>query len=158
MALFAALMVVVVSSASAQSSTSRSEDELTSDLRTVIILAGYPCKTIVDFSQSNASVYHVLCDLDRRYRVRISEEEKIHVENLSGPPSTPSTPDDEHGRDMKRHLFAIVNLAGHSCDEVLDYERRGPSDSLVTCHDLTIYRIHVTPEGRVAVEKHPVEK
>jgi len=59
---------------------------------------------------------------------------------------------------MKRHLFAIVNLAGHSCDAVLDYERHGPRESLVTCQDYSVYRIHVTPEGRVTVDKHPIEK
>jgi hypothetical protein len=59
---------------------------------------------------------------------------------------------------MKKKLFSIVNLAGHRCASVLAYERRGPRDSLVTCDDQTIYRIYVTPEGRVAVEKHTPDK
>jgi hypothetical protein len=59
---------------------------------------------------------------------------------------------------MKRQLSAIVNLAGHDCTGVLSFERQGPKDSIVTCQDQSVFRIHVTPEGRVAVDKHPIEK
>jgi hypothetical protein len=35
----------------------------------------------------------------------------------------------------------------------LSYDRRGPKDNVVTCEDQTVYRINITPEGRVGVEK-----
>jgi len=62
-----------------------------------------------------------------------------------------------HEDVMKRHLFSIVNLAGHQCTEVLSYERGDAEDNFVTCENHSTYRIYVTPEGRVAVDKHSVE-
>lgn len=55
-------------------------------------------------------------------------------------------------------LSAIVKLSGHGFGGVLSKERSGPKDSSATCQDPTVFRIHVTPEGRVVVEKQPVEK
>ena len=63
-----------------------------------------------------------------------------------------------HDAFMKRELFAIVNLAGHDCDRVLSYTHVGSRDSLVTCDNQAVYRVHVTAEGRVAVDRKAIDK
>lgn len=132
--------------------------ELSEDLRTVIILAGYQCVRVTGVAKSEPSDYQVSCDKDRLYRVHVSEEKELVVEDRSAPSRTASADGTEHERFMKRQLSSVVNLAGHSCAGVLAYERRGPRDNIVTCLDLSMFRIHVTPEGRVEVEKQAVEK
>lgn len=134
------------------------DEDLASDLRTVIVLAGYPCKKVVKHSQPNPSEYHVSCVADRNYRVRVSEDEQVLIESLSDPSATAKPSEVDHESFMKKKLFSIVNLAGHECEDVLAYERRGARESLVTCKDQTVYRIHVTPEGRLAVDKQPIDK
>ena len=64
----------------------------------------------------------------------------------------------DHEQFVRKQLFSIVNLAGHECAGVLSYERLGPRDNIVICEGQTMYRIRVTPEGRVAVEKQPIDK
>ena len=59
---------------------------------------------------------------------------------------------------MRRQLFAIINLAGHECGSVSSYQSRDSRDSIVTCKEGTTYRIQVTPEGRVDVNRHRVPK
>jgi hypothetical protein len=142
----------------AQTNDLRSNVELASDLRIVIILAGYACRSVMKITQPNSTDYHVSCDADRHYRVRISEERGLQVANRSDPSATGSADQMEHEDVMKRHLFSIVNLAGHQCTGVLSYERRAANDNIVTCEDRSIYRIHVTPAGRVAVDKQSVDK
>lgn len=142
----------------AQTDQPSGEVALEDDLRAVIILAGYPCARVSKVTQPSSNDYHVSCVPDRQYRVQISEEERVLVESLSDP-SLPASPGDEsHDAFMKRKLFSIVNLAGHRCPSVVTYERRGPRDSLVTCEDQTMYRIHVTPEGRIAVDRQTLDK
>lgn len=152
------LMVMAMSTVSAQTSAGRADEELAKDLRTVIVLAGYQCKEITEHSQPNQSDYLVSCDLDRHYLVRISKETGLVVENQSDPSTTVSQQSTEHEEFMKRQLSAIVNLTGHDCAGVLSFERQGPRDSIVTCQDQSVFRIYVTREGRVAVDEHPVEK
>ena len=147
-----------VCAAFSQSSIAADEASLEEDLRAVIILAGYPCSKVGKITQTRTDDYQVSCIPDRQYRVRISEEEKVLVESLSDPSQKIATDDESHQDFMKRKLFSIVNLAGHHCASVLAYERRGPRDSLVTCDDQTIYRIYVTPEGRVNVDKQTLDK
>lgn len=142
----------------AQSNRHADDEELRRDLRAVIILAGYPCRSIDSFSHPNPSDYDVSCSSDLRYRVHVSEDRGVVVQSPSE--AAGAVPEAGIGHDafMRRQYFAILNLAGHPCDRVLSFERRGPRESLVACDDQTVYRIHVTPEGRVAVEKHPVAK
>ena len=132
--------------------------DLVSDLRTVIILAGYPCRSITKITQPKGTDYHVSCDADRQYGVHISEERGLQVVNHSDPSATRAADEMDHEDVMKRHLFSIVNLAGHQCTEVLSYERGDAKDNFVTCENHSTYHIYVTPEGRVAVDKHSVEK
>lgn len=142
----------------AQTTNHRSDAELVSDLRTVIILAGYPCHSVTVVNQPNQTDYHVSCDSDRNYRVHISEEKGVQVTNRSDPSAASPADALEHKDAMKKHLFSIVNFAGHECNGVVSYERLGAKGNIVTCEDNTTYRIHVTPEGRVAVDKQSVEK
>ena len=153
-------MLVMLALASAVRPTIAADTnvELADDLRTVIILAGYQCVRVMKYTQNEPSDYQVSCDMDRFYRVHVSEEKELVVEDQSAPSRKTPADGTEHERFMKRQLSSIVNLAGHSCAGVLAYERRGPKDNIVTCLDLSVFRIHVTPEGRVEVDKQAVEK
>ena len=152
------LMPLSSLTAMAQTTNHRSDSELANDLRTVIILAGYPCHSVMVVNQPNQTDYHVSCDADRYYRVHIGEEKGVQVTNRSNPDAASPADALEHKDAMKRHLFFIVNFAGHECGSVVTYERLGANSNIVTCEDQTTYRIHVTPEGRVAVDKQAVEK
>ena len=152
------LVVHVLAWTSTPTFAEESNIDLSEDLRTVIILAGYQCAQVTGHTQSKPSDYEVSCDMDRLYRVRVSEEKELIVEDRSGLSGAATADDTEHERFMKRQLSSIVNLAGHSCAGVLSFERHGPRDNIVTCLDLSVFRIHVTPEGRVKVDKQTVEK
>jgi hypothetical protein len=156
--LLASLLVILAMEASPQSAHHLTSEELQGDLRSVIILAGYPCNSVVKFTNPTPTDYHVSCDADRLYRVHVSEEKGIVVENRSDPGDAASEVDADHDAFMRRQLFAIVNLAGHECGLVVHHEMRGTRDSVVTCEDQMTYRIHVTPEGRVEVDRHPGNK
>lgn len=147
------LMLLGASAATAQTNDSRSDVEPVDDLRTVIILAGYPCKSVVEFSQPAPSDYRVSCDAGRHYRVHISEEKAVLVDSGPGPSAAASQDEIDHDEFIKKQLFSIVNLSGYDCAGVLSYDRREPKDNVVTCEDQTVYRINITPEGRVGVEK-----
>ena len=156
--LLAPLLLILAMDAASQSAHHLTREELQSDLRSVIVLAGYPCNTVVAFTNPIPNDYHVSCDADRLYRIRVSEAKGIVVENRSDPGGAASVVDADHDAFMRRQLFAIVNLAGHECGRVVSHEMRGTRDSIVTCEDETTYRIHVTPEGRVEVDRHPERK
>ena len=151
-------LVLVLTWTTTPTNAAESNVELSEDLRTVIILAGYQCVRVTGYTQSKQSDYEVSCDMDRLYRVRVSEEKELIVEDRSGLSGAVSADDSDHEKFMKRQLSAIVNLAGHSCAGVLSFERHGPRDNIVTCLDLSVFRIHVTPEGRVKVEQQTMEK
>ena len=152
------LAAILAATAIEQAGATDTDIALTDDLGTVIVLAGYPCRTVTGYSRSNQSEYRVSCDLDRHYLVSISEEKGLVVIDRSIAPQDDSQKGTEHDEFMKRQLSAIVNLTGHECVRVLSFGQRGPQDHIVTCHDLSVFRIHVTPEGRVAVDKQSVEK
>jgi hypothetical protein len=152
------LILASIPLAVAQTSNGGNDQALASDLRNVVILAGYPCTDVVEHSHPSPTEYHVSCTVDRHYRVRVSEAQEVLVESLSDPLAGAAPSEADHESFIKKKLFSIVNLAGRKCDEVLSYERRGPRDHLVICEDLTVYRVHVTPEGRLAVDEHPTDK
>jgi len=158
---FANMMgIAVISTQPEQAQTEQVQSDIDpgSDLRTVIILAGYPCKSVVEYSQVIDSAYHVSCGTDRLYRVHVSEEEDVIVHKQSH--QAVRGPQDEVSHDelMKKHLLSVVNLAGHDCSGLSSYERYQSNGHLVTCEDQTVYRVQVTPEGRVKVDKHPIKK
>jgi hypothetical protein len=155
---FLLLILLGASAVNAQTNDPESDVEPAHDLRTAIILAGYPCKSVVEFSLPSPSNYQVSCGTDRHYRVRISEEKAVLVDRGPGPSAAESEDKMDHDAFMKKQLVSIVNLAGHDCARALSYAHREPKDSVVTCDNQTVYRIQVTPEGRVAVEKQPREK
>jgi hypothetical protein len=141
----------------AQPEFPQSDIDPESDLRTVIILAGYPCKSVVEYSQPIDSAYHVSCDADRHYHIHVSEEEGVKVHRRSDPAAPGSQDELSHDELMKKHLLSVVNLAGHDCAGVSSYERHESNGHIVTCEDQTVYRISVTPEGRVVVDEHPIK-
>lgn len=152
------LILLSMPVAVAQTSRGGNDEALASDLRNVVILAGYPCTAVVEHWHPNPSDYHVSCAADRHYKVRVSKEKEVLVESLSDPLASTVPSEIDHESFIKKKLFSIINLAGRKCNEVLSYERRGPRDNLLICKDFTAYRIHVTPEGRLAVDEHPTAK
>jgi len=155
------LLVLLLPSTSvvtAQPEIPQSDIDPESDLRTVIILAGYPCKSVMEFSPPIDSTYQVSCDDDRHYRIHVSEEEGVTVHRRYDPAGPEPQNEMSHDELMKKHLLSVVNLAGHDCAGVSNYERHESNGHTVTCEDQTVYRIHVTPEGRVAVDKHPIKQ
>lgn len=150
------LGLIAAGGAGAQADAARGgslRDDIRDDLRTVVILAGYPCHSVVDYSAPAQDEYHLTCDADRHYGVRISEEDGIRVRNRSNPGDSGAGAGEGHQAFMQRQLFAIVNLAGHDCDSVLSYTHAGPRESVVVCGNQAAYRIRVTPEGRIAVKR-----
>ncbi len=147
-----------VSVAAAQPVRPQSEVDPANDLRTVIILAGYSCKTIVAYSQPIDSAYQVSCGGDEHYRVHVNEQDDVLVHRRSDQVAPESQDEMSHDELMKKHLLAVVNLAGHDCAGLSSYERHESNGHLVTCEDQTVYRVQVTPEGRVKVDEHPIKK
>lgn len=130
-----------------------SEVDLSSDLHTVIMLAAYPCKSIVSISQKARMSYQVSCSGDRQYFINVDEQEMLQVGEKAMPDGTAMLGDLDHVGFMKKQFFSIINLAGHDCDKILSYERAESNDHIVTCTEQLIYRVHVTPVGQVAVDK-----
>lgn len=56
-------------------------------------------------------------------------------------------------RDLERDLFGVISIEGLPCGEVVEAERLGENDYLATCATGDRYRVRVTPEGRVTVER-----
>lgn len=54
-------------------------------------------------------------------------------------------------------VHKLVVLLRDKDDELVKLIDDG-RESIVTCDDQSIYRIHVTPEGRVGVDRHPIDK
>ena len=55
-------------------------------------------------------------------------------------------------------IASIVNLAGHDCVGIVSYENHKQGRSSVICEDRSVYRIQVTPESRVKVEKQSPDR
>jgi len=145
-----------VSVVGAQPVRPQSDIDPASDLRTVINLEGYSCNAVIAFSQPIDSAYQVSCGADGHYRVHVNEEEDVIVQRGADSVAPVSQREMSHDELMKKHLLSVVNLAGHDCAALSSYERDESNSHLVTCEDQTVYRMHVTPEGRVNVDKNPI--
>jgi hypothetical protein len=49
-------------------------------------------------------------------------------------------------------LLAVLTLRGKPCGRVVDYQRQGDSDYLVTCSDGHRYRVFVGARDQVVIE------
>lgn len=54
---------------------------------------------------------------------------------------------------VEKDLTAVIALQGLPCGQVVNAARRGDNDYLVSCQDGNRYRVFVSPEGRVVVQK-----
>ena len=52
-----------------------------------------------------------------------------------------------------KDLTAVIALQGLPCGQVVSVVRQGESDYIASCQDGTRYRVSVTSEGRVVVQK-----
>lgn len=52
-----------------------------------------------------------------------------------------------------KDLTAVIALHGQPCGEVVSYVVKGDNDFVATCKDGHRYRVYVSAEGRVVVEK-----
>jgi hypothetical protein len=129
-----------------------SPEQLKRDLYVTITLAGYHCGAVGTVVEQGPSDYAVACRNGKRYRVYATAETVHVVDRSSGEGSGPPARDD-HGSLVARSLFAIVNLSGYDCDQVVRSERVPRLDYRVWCGNQTEYRIAVIGDGRVAVER-----
>lgn len=54
---------------------------------------------------------------------------------------------------LKKDLTAVIALNGMPCGEVIEVKVQAESDYLASCKDGNKYRVYLTAEGRVVVEK-----
>ncbi|MEO8716622.1 MAG: hypothetical protein ABI423_00200 [Burkholderiales bacterium] len=54
---------------------------------------------------------------------------------------------------QRKDLAAVIALNGQPCGEVLSYEESGKNDFVAACKDGNRYRVFVSAEGRVVVQK-----
>ena len=52
-----------------------------------------------------------------------------------------------------KDLTAVIALQGLPCGQVVSVVRKGDSDYVASCQDGNRYRVSVTSEGRVVVQK-----
>jgi hypothetical protein len=50
-------------------------------------------------------------------------------------------------------LAAVIALQGQPCGTVVSFEERGENDFVARCADGNVYRVFVSPQGRVVVER-----
>ena len=62
-----------------------------------------------------------------------------------------SSPEDEEA--LKKDLTAVIALNGLPCGRVVAVKVQAESDYAASCQDGNRYRVHMTAEGRVVVEK-----
>jgi len=122
------------------------------DLYVAITLAGYHCGAVGTFVEKGPLDYAVSCRNGKRFRVYATDGTVHVVDQSTGEGSAPPARDD-HGSLVARSLFAIVNLSGYDCDEVVRLQRVPRLDYRVWCRNQTAYRIAVIGDGRVAVER-----
>jgi hypothetical protein len=54
---------------------------------------------------------------------------------------------------QRKDLAAVIALSAQPCGEVLSYEEKGKNDFVAACRDGNRYRVSVSAEGRVVVQK-----
>ena len=65
--------------------------------------------------------------------------------------AVPSRAEDEEA--LKKDLTAVIALQGLPCGQVVAVKVQAESDYAASCQDGNRYRVHMTAEGRVVVEK-----
>jgi hypothetical protein len=68
---------------------------------------------------------------------------------IFGCPALLGANDSSMGKDLK----ATIALQGFPCDQIVNSKRNGDSDYSATCKDGNRYRVFVSPQGRVVVQK-----
>lgn len=127
------------------------------DLGTVINLAAYPCQSITGISLQEDFSYLVDCSAGMQYQVLVREQREVIVNDMSESQNSVSQDDMNHDEFMLKQFFSIINLVGHSCNEVLSYEHQANKGSVVTCENQKKYQIQVTAKGRVTVDGLPTD-
>jgi hypothetical protein len=127
-------------------------EPVTRDIYVAITLAGYHCGAVSTVVETGALDYSVRCRNGKLFRVYATGDTVHVVDRSPGDRSAPA-PRDDHDSLVARSLFAIVNLSGYDCDEVVGIERAPRREYRVRCGNGTQYRIAVAGDGRVAVER-----
>jgi hypothetical protein len=130
------------------------QENLRRDIYVAIALAGYHCGAISAVAQDGPSEYSVACRNGKQFRI-YSVGDRVHiVDRTPGVAATPPAPED-HDALIARSLFAIVNLSGHDCDQVVRLEREPQLQYRVWCANGTRYRVALTADERIVVEQLP---
>jgi hypothetical protein len=127
-------------------------EEVRRDIYVAITLAGYHCGAVSTVVEKGPSDYSVQCRNGKLFRVYTTGE-TVHVVDRSRGEQPALAARSDHDSLVARSLFAIVNLSGYDCDEVVGIERVPRLDYRVRCRNATQYRIAVIGDGRVAVER-----
>jgi len=93
--------------------------------------------------------------MPRTHRARTRNALRVAILLLTIALAAPAFAQDEQNGgspDVPEDLFAVLALRGKPCAKVVQHERRGENDYLVTCESGNRYRIFVSAEGRVVVE------
>lgn len=125
------------------------------DLYVAITLAGLHCGAISAVAEEGPSDYSVQCQNGKRYRVYSTDGEIVRVvDRTPGVGPSPGAHED-HASRVARSLFAIVNLSGFDCDEVVRFERGPRLHYRLSCQNQKEYRISVVAARRVVVDRIP---
>ena len=54
---------------------------------------------------------------------------------------------------LMKDLTAVIALQGQPCGKVVSVKSQSDNDHVATCQDGNRYRVFVSPEGRVVVQK-----
>ena len=54
---------------------------------------------------------------------------------------------------QRKDLTAVIALQGLPCGEEVSYVAKGENDFIASCKDGNRYRVYVSPQGRVMVQK-----
>ena len=148
----AALLSGLPAPGTAQDTPSERE-RLYGDVFATITLAGFHCGAVRSVTEEAPSDYTVACRNGKRYRVHSPDAESVRIVDQTPGVQRAPVERDDHGARISRSLFAIVNLLGHDCDEVVSIERGPRLHYRVWCRNDAVYRISVLEDGRVAVQR-----
>lgn len=133
----------------------RSRDETHRDLLTTIAIAGGHCGEVTETSPERPRGYRVSCTSGAVFRVLVTETEQLRVIDVTAG-NVEWTPEEEsHSQQVNRHLFAVITLSRHRCDQVVSVERGSDASYRVSCKNANRFVVRRTEEGRMLVQAIP---
>jgi len=144
---------------------------IANDIDIALTLQGIDCDGISKLEQSDKDSYDVVCESGGSFSVSQGEGGVLSVvDQLTGialksigtilsvvplidqifQQSNEST---EQDAEVARSLFSIIELSGYKCDVITGVVRNTVDDHIVSCVSGQSYRVYITADGLVAVDK-----